>query len=69
MLRKGRGPLVWNHPPQGGERNHAAKLTDDEVAEVRRLLIRGDLTQTAIAKRFGVTTSLVSLIKKGHRAA
>jgi DNA invertase Pin-like site-specific DNA recombinase len=39
-----------------GERNAAAKLTEDNVREIRRLLDGGART-TVIAKRFGISYS------------
>jgi len=53
--RKGR-----NNPPRG-ERVGSAKLTEAQVLEIRRLAREG-LTQRAIARQFGVSQFLVSLI-------
>jgi hypothetical protein len=44
-----------------GERIGAAKLTDEQVAEIRRLRDAG-LSQTSIAARYGVSQSHVSRI-------
>jgi hypothetical protein len=49
---------------QRGEKNSMAKLTADDVAEVRRQLIDG-CTQTAIARRYSVSSSLISMIHTG----
>lgn len=50
-----------------GEGNGKAKLTEREVVEIKRLLAEGNLTQTDIAKRFGVSRRAVGLIKTGER--
>ncbi len=48
---------------QQKERNGAAKLTNAQVDEIRRLLQKGGLFQWQIAKLFGVSQSTVSEIK------
>jgi hypothetical protein len=48
-----------------GERNGVSKLTIDQVIEIRRLWIEGDITQTALAARYGVTQGLVGHIVRG----
>lgn len=53
-----------NHPPQAGERNHNAKLTDDEV-ERMRLRYLGGSTQAELAREFGVTRGNVHCIVRG----
>lgn len=59
-LAKGRG----NHPR--GEAHPLAKLSDADVDEARRLA--ETMTKTAIAKRFGVSRSLISMIaNSAHR--
>jgi hypothetical protein len=51
-------------PPQAhGESHASSKLTDAQVLEIRSL--RGQLTNKLIAKRFGVSPALISLIQ--HR--
>lgn len=50
-----------------GERHGAAKLTTDDVREIRSLL--GSMPQTAIAKQFGVTRGAVKGIARGHNWA
>lgn len=57
MARKHRGAI--------GERNGQAKLSQSQVLEIRDLL-RNGLAGTDIADRFGVSKSLVSLIKRGR---
>jgi len=54
-----------NWPIQVGEANHAAKLTADNVLEIKRLL-RCGLPQPIIAKKFAITQPLVSKINRGH---
>ena len=48
---------------EAGEDAPNAKLTADQVAEIRRL--RVDMTQREIAERFGVTPSTISAICRG----
>lgn len=48
-----------------GEDHVHSKLTDDLVTEVRRLCDEGCLSQRSIAKRLGVSQSLVSLVRTG----
>lgn len=59
MMSKGRGR--WPR----GDGHHLAKLSDAQVAEIRRL--SGAMTQAEIAKAFGVTQSHVSRIVSGHK--
>jgi hypothetical protein len=47
-----------------GERNTRARLTDDDVREIRAALARNE-TQPAIAKRYGVNQATISSIKLG----
>ena len=57
--RHARGPLhsVWSR----GEKQHAAKLNPEKIR-----LIRADMrSQSAIAKDFGVTQTIISAIKRG----
>lgn len=49
-----------------GETHSAAKLSDAEIKEVTRRLALGERQQD-IAHAFGITQSLVSRIKSGHR--
>ena len=51
---------------QRGERRPLAKLTAGQVAEIRRLRDAGGITQVALARRFGVSTALVSMVVNGH---
>ena len=45
------------------------KLSDQDITGIRRLLARGDIMQMEIAKRYGVSDSLISRIKNNHRWA
>lgn len=45
-----------------GSRQKTAKLTEDQVLEIRRLAVSG-ITQTTIAARFGVSRSRIANIK------
>jgi hypothetical protein len=47
-----------------GERNHMHKLTNEQVGEVRALLKSG-MRQPHIAAKYGVSSSLISLINTG----
>ena len=63
---------TWRHllpepPPDLTRRNVQRKLTDAEVAEIRELLVDGEMLQYEIAERYGVTESMVSRIKHGNR--
>lgn len=46
-----------------GERNGLSKLTDEAVLEIRAM--RGRVAQPVLAKRFGVSQSLISLVQLG----
>jgi hypothetical protein len=48
-----------------GEGHPSAKITEDQVREIRRLIKEGTLTQSAIAERFGVDRTTICNIKKG----
>lgn len=53
-------------PVMHGEENPAAKLTAEQVAEIRTRLMAGE-TGKDIAEHFGVSTSLVSMIRKEQK--
>jgi len=66
MLAKGRGRVWGGAYP--GERNHAAKLTEEQVLEIRRLHASG-VTGTALAERYGVSNTNISYIVKRKKWA
>lgn len=74
MIAKGRArhprgeahPLYLRGDLQRGARNPNAKLTDADVAEIRRLRADG-WTQQRIADKFGVHQSWVSALLRGRR--
>tara|TARA_R110000822_G_scaffold8487_13_gene33342 strand:- start:1464 stop:2051 length:588 start_codon:yes stop_codon:yes gene_type:complete len=49
-----------------GDKNPSSKLTEQNVATIKRLLRRG-CKQLDIAKRFSVSKSMISAINKGRR--
>ena len=51
-----------------GETHYAAKLSDDRIDELRARIASG-ATNVAVAKEFGVSRSLVSMIKTGKSRA
>jgi len=59
-----RSPLVGRSM---GEANGSAKLTAEQVREIRRL--RGTVNQRAIAARFGVGKTIVGAIQRGENWA
>jgi hypothetical protein len=48
-----------------GERHHQAKLTTDEVRQIRSL--RGVRPQRAVAKQFGVSATTIGQIMRGEK--
>jgi len=58
------GRQVW--PGLSGEACGASKLSESDVRAIRILCATTDLSQTAIAKRFGVQQGAVSRIIHGH---
>jgi hypothetical protein len=57
-----------NWEPARGEQNSSAKLSDQEVIDIRAA-IAGGTRQVDLARKYGVTPTLISMIKKGeHRA-
>lgn len=69
--------VVWGTPAENyedrdahgatarGERQHLAKLTDEKVVEIRRLLVAEEQSLEKIGERFGVTGAAISAI--AHR--
>lgn len=45
-----------------GEKGGLSKLTDQDVLQIRSLLVRGQVTQRKLAKRFAVSNQLISQI-------
>lgn len=64
---KGRLKIV--HGLHFGERHSFSRLTNSQVTQIKQMLASGELTQQAIADRFGVTNSHVSMIGSGKRRA
>lgn len=75
MIAKGRArhpkhTTLWRQrlsDSQRGARNSNARLTDAQVAAIRRLYAAGQHSQQAIADRFGVHQTWVSSIVRGKR--
>jgi len=57
--------MVAKDRVQRGMRHHKAKLTDDQVEQIRVRLVRGE-RQRLIAADYGVTQSCVSMIGTGE---
>jgi predicted XRE-type DNA-binding protein len=70
--------LYWGTPQQNnredklrdgtlarGEKHGCAKLTEEQVREIRKLALKGELTQKEIAEIFGITRANVSMLKRG----
>lgn len=55
-----RGP----NPNRQGEKSAAAKLTDQNVIDIRHAILSG-VTGNALAKQYGVTSMSISMIKSG----
>lgn len=62
--QKGRLPLPAGAP--FGETHHSAKLTTAQVKEIRAALAAGR-SGVALASTYGVSTSTISLIKRGKK--
>ena len=54
---------------QSGERNPAAKLTDNQVAQIRLAYLHGGYTMKQLAARFGVNFRHISRLVRGQRRA
>lgn len=66
MVRKGRvakGQRL-NHPNQVGDKNHAAKLTEQEVRQIKYLLSQG-YGQSDVGRMMGVSNKLIWAIEHG----
>lgn len=67
--RQAKGDRVWGKKRercQRGSRNGMAKLSEDDVAEIRKLAEAGE-AGTVIAARYGVHQSQISRILSGRR--
>lgn len=58
----GTPPIDGSRRRARGERHHAAKLTDDQVCELRDKYAAGDVSQTALAREYGLSQNSVSAI-------
>lgn len=67
--------LEWGEKRQiiayvnNGSRNGNAKLDEKAVKRIKKLLARGELTQTSIAKEYSVSKQIINGIKNGKRWA
>jgi len=68
MTNKGRR-AVGDKVSNPGEKNAAAKLTESQVAEIRNRYAKGDISQAALGKLYGVNQRNISSIinKKSWR--
>lgn len=58
---RGLDPLA----PHSGEVGTGAKLTDEQVAEIRRLKAEAGWTNITLARQFGVSGGAISLLLRG----
>lgn len=58
-----KGGLIDQH----GQRNPAARLTDNEIAQIRLAYSKGGHTMKQLGERFGITFQTISKIIHGHR--
>jgi hypothetical protein len=66
-LFEGEGPFFTQHPELvQGDKNPAAKLTNAQVLEIRRLIALKK-KNSQIAKMFGVSSSTISHIRTGRK--
>lgn len=63
MWAKGRHPPL---PRSDGQHNGNAKLTDAQVAEIRRLYVPRKMTYRKLAERFGMHPSSIALLVRGR---
>lgn len=52
---------------QHGQKNPAAKLTDNQIAQIRNAYAQGDWTMDRLAERFGVRFQHISRVVRGQR--
>jgi DNA-binding MarR family transcriptional regulator len=60
------GPVGPGRPHRGG-RHHHAKLSTDQVREIREKYATGGITQRDLAERYGVSTKHISEILRGNK--
>ena len=61
---------TWTHVSGAGSSHRpGVKLSDDQVREIRELLASGQMSQEAIGRRYGVSQTCISDIKRGRRWA
>lgn len=53
--------------PQRGARHHAAKLTTEDVADIRSTYLAGGITQRELAALYGVSAKHISEIVRGNK--
>lgn len=63
-MQKGRANFTGPHTPAGHEKNGRAKLTIDQVTQIRSLA--ATTTQSELARRFGIGRTQVRRILKGE---
>ena len=61
MYRKGR------EPNKLGQKNPAAKLTDDDVRQIRKMYAAGGVSYSALGRKFGVSTVMIGLIVRREK--
>ena len=71
-VTKGRVPSGVNHPVYlnpglvTGMRNPCSKLTDDDVAEIRRRYAQGGVTKAAMAREYRVSQTAIYYVIRGR---
>jgi Trp operon repressor len=63
MREKGRG---YQFPVIFGEKAPHAKLTDAQIVEIKAEYLRGEISQTKLAKKYGVGQSQISRVLRGE---
>ena len=59
--------MIRNDRSPRGERNPSAKLTAEDVREIRQLYASGEHSQRGLARMFGVTQGAIfQMIRRGH---
>jgi len=56
----------YNHPGKIGSKHHLAKLNEEKVIEIKKLIAKG-YKNDEIADIYKVVTSNISLIRNGKR--